>query len=150
MSKTIAVAASLLFCFLSAAALAAECTATQGAILDASYRPTAPMRSVVGKGFILTGTVRASGDCQPLPGATIEFWMAGPKGYTDALRGTVVADKKGQYRLQSIFPGTPGAGIPPHIHMNVAADGFLPIQTECFPTRGSVIGTFDIVLEPGG
>ncbi len=149
MKKPAVVLISLVFGFLSAGALAAECTATQGEILDASYKPTAPMRSVVGKGFILTGTVRASGDCQPLAGATVEFWMAGPRGYTDSLRGTVVADKKGQYRFESVFPSA-STGFPPHIHMRVAADGFLPIQTECFPTKGAAIGTFDIVLEPGG
>ena len=83
----------------------------------------------------------------PLPGATVEFWMAGPSGYTDKLRGTVVTDKNGRYRFQSPFPGASG-GPAPHIHMNVAADGFLPIQTECFPKRGSTSGAFDIVLDP--
>ena len=108
------------------------------------------MRSVVGTGYTLTGTVRASGDCQPLPGATVEFWMAGPDGsYGVAWRGTVVADKKGGYRIQSHFPPA-STGRPPHIHMRVAADGFLPIQTECFPTKGTSVGKFDIVLEPGG
>ena len=131
-------------------ALAAECTATQGVVLDASYKPGSPMRSVVGKGYVLTGTVRASGGCEPVPGATVEFWLAGPDGnYAAAYRGTVVADRKGVYRIQSHFPPA-STGRPPHIHMAVAADGFIPIQTECFPVKGSATGTFDVVLEPGG
>jgi protocatechuate 3,4-dioxygenase beta subunit len=91
--------------------------------------------------------VRESGDCLPIAGATVEFWLAGPNGYTDKLRGTVVADKNGRYRFQSPFPASSG-GPPPHIHMNVAADAFLPIQTECFPGKGTASGVFDIVLEP--
>ena len=150
MKKAILIAIGLLSGLVLAGNLAAECSATQGVVLDASYRPSAPMRSVVGKGYVLTGTVRAAGGCQPLPGATVEFWLAGPDGnYADAYRGTVVADKKGMYRIQSHFP-PPSTGRAPHIHMAVAADGFLPIQTECFPAKGSATGTFDIVLEPGG
>jgi hypothetical protein len=33
--------------------------------------------------------------------------------------------------------------------MNVAADGFLPIQTEWLPSKGTASGVLDIVLEPG-
>jgi len=125
----------------------AQCKPTPGAALDPYYTPTAPKRANVGSGFVLTGTVRGSYDCGTIAGATVEFWLAGPNGYTDKLRGTVVTDKSGHYRFQSPFPGASG-GPPPHIHMNVAADGFLPIQTEFFPGRGAASGVFDIVLDP--
>jgi len=147
--KTLCIISGLVFVLFSAGYLAAECTATQGELLDASYKPAAPMRSSVGTGYVLTGMVRASGDCQPIPGATVELWLAGPNGYSDDYTGTVVADKAGHYRFQSPFPA-PSTGRPPHIHMRVAADGFLPIQTECFPRQGTGTGVFDIVLEPGG
>jgi protocatechuate 3,4-dioxygenase beta subunit len=132
---------------LSGAVAVAQCKATPGAVLDGSYSPVAPKRANVGSGFVLTGTVRASSDCLPIPGATVEFWLAGPQGYTDKLRGTVVADKNGRYQFQSPFPAASG-GPPPHIHMNVAADAFLPIQTEVFPAEGSRSGVFDVVLDP--
>ena len=125
----------------------AQCKATPGAVLDGSYRPVAPKRASVGAGFVLTGTVRASSDCLPVPRATVEFWLSGPGGYTEKLRGTVVADGNGRYRLECPFPVSHG-GPPPHIHMNVAEDAFLPIQTEFFPTPGSASGQFDIVLQP--
>ena len=135
------------FLLLAGGLAAAECTATPGEVLEPGYYPTAPKRASVGSGFVLTGSVTGSYDCLPIAGATVEFWMAGPSGYTDKLRGTVVTDKNGRYRFQSPFPGSSG-GPPPHIHMNVAADGFLPIQTECFPKKGTTSGAFDIVLDP--
>ncbi len=141
--------ASVILLVVAGGLAAAECNATQGYVLDANYRPSAPMRASVGAGYVLTGTIRASGDCSPIAGATVEFWLAGPDGYSDRLRGTVVADKAGHYRFQSPFPA-PSTGRPPHIHMDVAADGFLPIQTECFPGKGTATGVFDIVLQPGG
>lgn len=33
--------------------------------------------------------------------------------------------------------------------MNIAADGFVAIQTEIFPREGAASGTFDIVLDLG-
>jgi protocatechuate 3,4-dioxygenase beta subunit len=126
---------------------AAQCKATPGAQLDPGYSPSAPKRASVGSGLVVTGTIRASSDCLPISGATVEFWMAGPDGYSDKLRGTVVTDKSGHYRFQCPFPVSHG-GPPPHIHMNVAEDAFLPIETEFFPSKGSASGVFDIVLDP--
>ena len=45
------------------------------------------MRSSVGTGYVLTDIVRALGDCQPIPRATVELWLAGPNGYGDNGRG---------------------------------------------------------------
>ncbi len=124
----------------------AQCKATKGGQLDDGYTPSAPKRASIGSGFVLTGTVRDSYDCGPVAGATVEFWLAGPNGYSDKLRGTVVTDKSGHYRFQCPFPVS--HGFSPHIHMNVAAEALLPIQTEFFPTEGSASGSFDIVLDP--
>ncbi|MGA2479249.1 MAG: intradiol ring-cleavage dioxygenase [Spirochaetia bacterium] len=139
----------LLLCFvvLAGGPVAAQCKPTPGNVLDGSYRPVAPKRASVGSGFVLTGTIRASTDCLPIAGATVEFWLAGPEGYSEKLRGTVVADKSGRYRFQCPFPVSHG-GPPPHIHMNVAQDAFLPIATEFFPGQGSASGEFDVVLDP--
>jgi protocatechuate 3,4-dioxygenase beta subunit len=134
---------------LAGGAVAAQCKPTPGAPLDPGYTPASPKRANVGSGLVITGTIRGSDDCSPLPGATVEFWLAGPKGYSLDLRGTVVADKNGRYRFQCPFPGASSGGPPPHIHMAVTADAFLPIETEVFPTKGSSTGTFDIVLEIG-
>ncbi len=139
---------SVVLVILTGGLVAAQCKPTPGITLDTNYTPTAPKRASVGSGFVLTGTVRGSDDCQPIAGATVELWLAGPKGDTADLRGTVVADKNGRYRFQSPFPFATG-GPPPHIHMNVDADGYLPIQTEYFPGTGTASGVFDIVLALG-
>jgi hypothetical protein len=60
--------------------VAAQCKPTPGAPLDPNYTPTAPKRASVGSGLVVTGTKRGSDDCSPVPGATVEFWLAGPKG----------------------------------------------------------------------
>jgi protocatechuate 3,4-dioxygenase beta subunit len=133
---------------LAAGSAVAQCKPTPGSPLDPEYAPSAPKRANVGSGFVLTGTVRGADDCSPIAGATVEFWLAGPNGYSDKLRGTVVADKNGRYRFQSPFPASSG-GPPPHIHIAFAADGFMPILTEIFPSRGSASNVFDVVLELG-
>ncbi len=140
---------SVILIVLAGGAVAAQCKPTPGAILDPGYTPTAPKRASVGSGFVLTGTVIGDDDCRPLSGATVELWLAGPQGDTEALRGTVVTDSNGRYRFQSPFPAATPGGPPPHIHMNIAADGFVAIQTEIFPREGAASGTFDIVLDLG-
>jgi len=127
--------------------VAAQCKPTPGYALDAFYAPSAPKRASVGSGFFLTGTVRGTLDCLPIERATVEYWLSGPSGYTDKLRGTVVADKNGRYRFQCPFPVSQGGA--PHIHLNVAADGYIAIQTEVFPSKAKASGEFDIVLELG-
>jgi protocatechuate 3,4-dioxygenase beta subunit len=126
----------------------AQCKPSPGTILDPEYSPSAPKRANVGSGLVVTGVVRSSYDCEPIAGATVEFWLAGPNGYTDSLRGTVVADKNGRYRFQSPFPAA-STGFAPHVHMNVAADGFVAIQTEIFPSKGAANAVLDVVLDLG-
>jgi len=133
---------------LAGGAVSAQCKPTPGVSLDPGYTPASPKRANVGSGLVITGTIRGADDCGPIPGATVEFWLAGPKGYAMDLRGTVVADKNGHYRFQCPFPVSSG-GPPPHIHMAVTADAFLPIETEIFPNKGSSSGTFDVVLDLG-
>lgn len=139
---------SVVLVVLMGGTVVAQCKPTPGAVLDPGYTPTAPKRASVGSGFVLTGTVFGDDDCRPIEGATVELWLAGPKGDTEDLRGTVVTDSNGRYRFQSPFPVANG-GPPPHIHMNVAADGFVAIETEIFPREGAASGVFDIVLDLG-
>ena len=109
--------------------------------LSPSYRPGAPVRTVVGHGHVLTGTVRSSRDCAPVAGARVELWpeIAG-QGHPDSQRATVVTDAGGRYRFES--------DPPEHIHMLVSAEGFEPLASNRYHPEGRAAGRFDVVLPP--
>jgi len=66
-------------------ALAARCTPTPWDEIGPFYRPNAPVRNTIGKGYLLSGTVRSADGCRPLHNARIEIWQVGPDGtYDDA------------------------------------------------------------------
>jgi protocatechuate 3,4-dioxygenase beta subunit len=117
-------------------------------MLGPFYEPNAPVRSSVGKGYVLSGTVRSAAGCAAIPGARVELWLAGPNGYDDAHRATVVADAEGRYRFESERPG-PYERRPPHIHVRVAHPGYETLVTQHYAAQGAGDGTFDLVLTPG-
>jgi protocatechuate 3,4-dioxygenase beta subunit len=128
-------------------ASAEGCPPTPDDLLGPFYVPGAPVRSSVGKGHVLRGTVRSSADCRPIAGARVELWLAGPNGYDDAHRATVIADEAGRYEFESELPG-PFERRPPHIHVRVAHPGFRTLVTQQYPAAGEAEGTFDLVLRP--
>jgi protocatechuate 3,4-dioxygenase beta subunit len=129
-------------------AFAETCKPTEPDMLGPMYKPDAPVRSAVGKGYVLSGAVKSSTDCSPVKGAKIEFWLAGPdKGYDDEHRATMFSDASGAYRFESNFP--PGYfGRPPHIHVKVSAPGFKTLVTQHYPEKGHTQAVFDLVLVP--
>lgn len=138
----------LLLSVLSTESLAATCTPTDPDMLGPFYKPGAPIRSIVGTGYVLKGTVRSAKDCAPVPRAVIECWLAGQGGeYDDAHRATVVADASGSYRFESSAP-KPYFGRPPHIHIRVSAVGFRTLVTQHYPEAGKTGGMLDLVLVP--
>ncbi len=127
-----------------------RCPPTAAEPLGPFYEPGAPARSKVGEGYFLRGMVKSSEDCRSIPGAQIEFWLAGPNGqYDEAHRATVFSDKSGKYSFESNFP--PQYSVrPPHIHVRVGAAGFHTLVTQHYPVAGHTEGTFDLVLVPAG
>jgi len=65
-----------------AAGAVAACVPTRPDIQGPFYKPNAPVRTVVGTGHVLTGTVRSAAHCDPIAQARIEFWLAGLPGAT--------------------------------------------------------------------
>jgi hypothetical protein len=124
---------------------AAACTAGYEVAdtLSPSYRPGAPLREVVGRGHVLTGSVRSSRDCAPIKGARVELWaeIAG-QGHPDGQRATVLTAADGRYRFQS--------DPPEHIHMRVSAEGFEPVASNRYHPEGRAAGRFDVLLTPAG
>jgi protocatechuate 3,4-dioxygenase beta subunit len=130
-----------------AGSLASPCTPTEPDMLGPFYTPNAPIRSRVGKGYVLKGVVRST-DCSPVPGATIELWLAGPnREYDDAHRATIIADSSGSYRFESNVP-LPYGGRPPHIHLRISARGYRTLVTQHYPAANRKEAAFDVVLVP--
>lgn len=125
-----------------------KCEPTHEDYLGPFYKPNAPVRSSVGRGYVLSGVVRSAVDCSPIAQARIELWLAGPDGrYDDDHRATVFADRSGAYRFESAFPSA-YTGRPPHIHLRVSAPGFKTLVTQHYPQEGRTEGRFDLVLIP--
>jgi len=63
-------------------------------------------------------------DCNPIPEAKLDFWLADVNGEYDnvgyILRGHVLTNENGYYQIESIEP-TSYTGRPPHIHVKVHA-----------------------------
>jgi catechol 1,2-dioxygenase len=124
----------------------AKCKPTQPDMLGPFYEPGAPVRTSVGSGYVLSGSVLVAEECKPIPNARIEFWLANSRGeYDDAHRATVFAGKRGEYRLESNVPVSYG-GRPPHIHVRVRAPGYEELVTQHYPQRGQRKANFDLVL----
>jgi len=112
------------------------------------YRSGAPVRSAIGKGYLLLGEVKSTTDCQPIGGARIEIWMTGPDGrYADRWRATTFSREDGRYFFESHFPA-PYGSRPPHIHLIVNAPGFAELITQHYPVTGQGMAVFDLVLIP--
>ena len=72
-----------------------------------------------GTRLIVTGYVYGT-DCQPIPGALLDFWQADDAGIYDnegyRLRGHQFADEDGRFELETIVPGL-YPGRTRHIHV---------------------------------
>ena len=124
-----------------------SCTPTGQGPTTTSPIDDAPARSSVGKGHLLTGTVKSTRDCAPIQGAKIIFWLTNPAGqYDDDHRASVFTDASGVYTFESNFPGLYTER--PHIHLYVQATGHRPVEQEYFPNAGQTEGTLDVALEP--
>lgn len=124
------------------------CTPTVPDAEGPFYKPNAPLRNSVGKGYELSGTVISSKDCSPILQARVELWMAGPDGeYRDDFRATLIVDDSGEYQFESHRPPS-YLSRPPHIHIRVTADGYQTLITQHYPKKGSSSEEFDLVLIP--
>lgn len=125
-----------------------QCQPTAEDEMGPFYRPGAPIRSRIGQGYLLSGKVLSAADCRPIATARIELWQAGPNGrYDDAHRATLFSDRKGRYAFETDF-APPYFSRPPHIHIRVSAEDFLPLVTQHYLKKETSRGTFDLVLVP--
>jgi protocatechuate 3,4-dioxygenase beta subunit len=122
-----------------------KCSPTSPDMLGPFYKPGAPVRASVGKGYLLAGIVK-SGDCSAIKGAMIEFWLVGPDGeYDDMHRATIYADNEGKFSFESNYP-KPYSGRPPHIHIRVSAPLFRTLVTQHYPKKNETGAEIELVL----
>jgi protocatechuate 3,4-dioxygenase beta subunit len=125
-----------------------QCAPTPEDEMGPFYRPQAPLRSVIGAGYILTGTVKSAADCSAIAAPLIELWQAAPNGrYDDNHRAAIITDESGEYRFETNFPGEYYTR-PPHIHIRVSAKGFQTLVTQHYLQKGTRGAVFDLVLIP--
>jgi protocatechuate 3,4-dioxygenase beta subunit len=129
-----------------ASELTFQCEPTAEDEMGPFYHPDAPLRTSIGTGYLLIGTVKSANDCSPISSAKIELWMTGPDGrYGDDWRATLFSADNGTYFFTS-HPATDYGSRRPHIHMRVTAEGFSPLVTQHYPLSSAGEGLFDLVL----
>ncbi len=108
------------------------------------YKPGAPHRAVLadrktrGEPLVLGGSVRST-RCEPIAGAVLELWQADTRGGYDhdgwGLRGTLVTDARGAWRVRTITPGRYLNGRryrPAHVHVKLRAPGYRELTTQLY------------------
>ena len=123
-----------------------SCPPTASDIEGPYYVPGAPIRSTIGSGLIIKGTVQSSENCGSLPSARIEWWQVNPDGvYDDAHRAILITKEDGSYRLETHAPVT-YFRRPPHIHVKVFVQGYETLTTQIYPKVDESEIQFDFVL----
>ena len=121
------------------------------------YTPDTPERrsllepDLPGTRLVVSGYVYTT-DCQPVPGALLDFWQADDAGVYDntgyRLRGHQFADEDGRFELETIVPGL-YPGRTRHIHVHAQAPNSPVLTTQLYfpdePANASD-GIFDAAL----
>jgi protocatechuate 3,4-dioxygenase beta subunit len=105
------------------------------------YIPDTPERNslleegIQGTRLILVGYVLDQ-NCQPLPGAWLDFWQADANGeydnIGDRLRGHQFTDAQGRYYLETILPGLYSSRPIEHVHVKVRPEGGVEITSQLY------------------
>lgn len=135
------------------------------------YTPNTPERNslleegMAGERLLLIGYV-LDADCNPIPGAWLDFWQSGADGGYDnsgyTLRGHQFTDGQGRYYLETVIPGLYASRPIRHIHVKVQPPNgriltsqlYFPDQpienltVPLIPQDGYQLGIFNFVVAP--
>ncbi|HLF26934.1 MAG TPA: hypothetical protein VJG32_11405 [Anaerolineae bacterium] len=119
------------------------------------FTPDSPQRAsllepgITGTRIVVSGYLLAT-DCQPVPGALVDFWHADDGGVYDnvgyRLRGHQFTDASGRYTLETIVPGL-YPGRTRHFHVKVQAPNG-PILTTQLYFPGEPDNDTDSIFNP--
>jgi protocatechuate 3,4-dioxygenase beta subunit len=117
-----------------------DLTATLPQTAGPFYTPDTPERrslldpGMPGTRLTVSGYVYST-ECQPIPGALLDFWQADDAGVYDnqgyRLRGHQFADEEGRFELETIVPGL-YPGRTRHIHVIAQAPEQPPLITQLY------------------
>lgn len=130
------------------------------------YEPGAPVRARIasanepGVPLIVEGRLFGLGCRNPLRGYAIDVWQADAAGNyyqgpasSFRLRGKVITDSFGRYRLETILPGRYGdaAGIrPAHLHLRILTPGWnVLLTTQLYFAGDPFLGQADYCTRQG-
>jgi catechol 1,2-dioxygenase len=137
-------------------ALCVACLPTADATRGPLYRRGAPWRTRLcpidepGEPLSIRGTIRRSGDCEPVARATLDVWQTNARGFYSNLlglgnptnprafnlRGRLTSDDQGRYQFESILPGRYPLfwplTRPRHIHLTVTHPHYESLTTQIF------------------
>ena len=66
-----------------------------------NYIPNAPAAESLGRGFVITGVVRAAKGCRRLENVRVQVWLATETGGEQDNRASVRTDENGRYRIET-------------------------------------------------
>jgi protocatechuate 3,4-dioxygenase beta subunit len=119
---------------------------------DTPERNSLLEEGIQGTRMILVGHVLDQ-NCQPLPGARLDFWQADTNGEYDnigyRLRGHQFTDAQGRYYLETILPGLYSSRPIEHIHVKVRSEGGEEITTQLYFPEQPIDGLTVTIEERG-
>ena len=104
------------------------------------YTPLSPERHSLVEPKMKSPRLRLTGRvvdtaCRPTPGAMLDFWQCDERGQYDTkgfiLRGHQYANSKGEFFLETVFPGS-YPGRTPHLHVKVQRKGGQVLTTQLY------------------
>jgi protocatechuate 3,4-dioxygenase beta subunit len=117
-----------------------KCTPTENNIEGPYYKAGAPAwlaPNVPGEKLTVSGKA-VDQNCNPVPGAVLDFWQADSAGAYDSegyrLRGEITAGQDGRYQLDTIVPGK-YEPRPRHIHAKVWVNDSELLTTQLYIVR---------------
>ncbi|HSE99608.1 MAG TPA: hypothetical protein VLA48_01840 [Nitrososphaeraceae archaeon] len=111
--------------------ITSSCELTVPTVQGPYYKEGSPIKEgeefakgIEGEKLVVAGKVLGSINCNPVNSAILDFWQADSKGQYDNegfnLRGKIISDENGNYRLDTILPASYSEGNitrPAHIHV---------------------------------
>lgn len=110
-----------------------------------NYRADAPLTPVLGRGFVIAGTVRAT-DCRPLPGVRVQVWTQTDTAGERDNRASVLTGPDGTFRVES--DPTRSQFGEPNVHVAYDDDVYRSVFVRNVVDADDTLAVVDLTLVP--